>query len=511
MKKIVLFIVGMFITTTVITVFNSCKVSNSTINTGINTTIDDSTFFKTSQIAQYGSNGEGFFQNYDSISEQWYFEANPNAVLRLPSGGRCKFMRPFTVRKGWGMDSATVNKYFDDGGKDEDDADRNTVLTKVAQQPEFSYMDELINLQKRHPNSKVIWVCNIHTADTTELINAINYMMKGGVKFIGFEIGNEVYSQFNTFAEYITRATPFITAIRKHYPGKKISLPCANFGGRTVQINWHNDLKAYTGDYDAITVHFYPNEIILGSAYDQLPAKGNYTYPNQQLQNGFTTAFNILMGSDGSINNWISQAQAINTKKEIWVTEFNTKPSNEICNTWLNSAWQFKQFINSKTTAKIVTVHNGISADIYGMICKAQPTDAVNTALVKRTGLFAYTLANEILQQSTEITGAAAQYTITKPGTYTFYYINGDQPEYKPQIIANGFNVNVISHRYVTGNYLYSSAGNTGWMNKQTPPSYEISEIKTTATDTIKTISYGYIIYSITRKYLLQHRHRPTG
>jgi hypothetical protein len=499
MKKVINFIFGAFIAMTTITVYNSCKVTNSTVNTDVNTNID-SIQLKSYNIAQYGSNGEGFFQNVDSITETWYFAANPNPVLRLPSGGRCKFMRPYTIRKGWGMDSATVNAYFDNGGKDEDDADRNTVLQKVAQQPDYSYMDELINLQNRHGNLKVIWVVNIHTADTTELINAIDYMMKGGVKFIGFEIGNEVYSQFNTFEEYITRATPFITAIKKHYPGKKISLPCANFGGRTVQINWHNDLKAYAGDYDAITVHYYPNETILGAAYEQIPPKGNYTYPNQNLQDGFTTAFNTLMGSQGDINNWINQAKAINSQKEIWVTEFNTKPSNELGNTWVNSAWIFQQLINAQKTAKIVTIHNGVSADIYGMICRAQEPDSVNTAMVKRTGYFAYTLVNEMSATATKITNQIYNYTITKPGTYTYYYINGDQPGYLPNITAPGFKITVSAHRSVTGKYLYSSSGNTGWMNKQTRPNYEISEIKSSSTSYIYPITYGYITYTVSRK-----------
>lgn len=449
-----------------------------------------------------GTNGEGLFENIDDFSKSKLKELG-EVVIRFPGGPISRFSDPFNVRKGWGITPESVNYFFDnyEVGAEEDDpgGSREKWLGKEAAQPEYSYMDSLISLSQEMPGLSIIFVANVFTSTTEAQFAAIQYLKQGGVRIEAVEFGNEVYGKydFNT-ANYIATCEPIIALIKESYPEIKISLISGNFKGRRDHDQWNEQLAVYVNNpsnrIDYVTLHFYIGSDIATEAYSLLPAPKVIDYS--------TVDVDLANACDAYVEEVLLQErfqEEIDMAKSLYntgiiITEWNNNPAASWCNTLVNSQWLFSQMIGLEGV-DILCMHNGISPDIYGMMCQAKKQDDVATEMVVRTSYYAIKLANEI--KSKNVIDVYDEINITAAGDYCIPFIGLEQPIDLP--IFTSCPIESITARFISGVYPYSSAGAIGCQSKDQPKNYEITGVKEEEYITANVIeipsnSFGYFL-----------------
>ncbi len=451
-----------------------------------------------------GTNGEGCFENLDDFSKSKLKELG-DVVMRFPGGPISRFSDPFTTRKGWGITPESVNYFFDnyEVGAEEDDpgGSREKWLGKEAAQPEYSYMDSLISLSQEMPGLSIIFVANVFTSTTEAQFAAIQYLKQGGVRIEAVEFGNEVYGKydFNT-ANYIATCEPIIALIKESYPEIKISLISGNFKGRRDHDQWNEQLAVYVNNpvnkIDYVTLHFYIGSDIAPEAYSLLPPPKviDYSTVDVSLKEACDAYFEEVLLLE-RFQEEIDMAKSLYNTGVI-VTEWNNNPAASWCNTIVNSQWLFSQMIGLEGV-DILCMHNGISPDIYGMICQSKKQDDVDTEMVVRTSYYAIKLANEIKRIGVSNFYDAIE--IDAPGDYCVPFVGFDEGTVIPVDSAT-YPIESIKVRYISGLYPYSSAGSIGAQSKEQPKNYEIkgiTEVNLTDFDevTIPNNSFGYFLF----------------
>lgn len=457
-------------------------------------------FMVLSQVAfsqQLGFNGAGFFENYNAEVEQYLLDMHQPFVIRVPGGAISKFHDPANFNEGWGMSEKSVKDWFQKTGFDEDGNGLEKWLRKTGEQPNHSYLDDLIALQKKFPDMSVLYVLNILNSTAEANMKAIRYLMKNDVKVVGVEAGNEVYGKYATFTEYINDFEPIFKLLDKEFPQIKKGLVAGANTSRKDIVAWNEGLAKYKGNYDGVILHYYYTQRELGDAYSMIPLRSDYKpgVYDKELDKAFQKASDLLMAKD-MIGNGISYARDQFGDKEIWITEFNTKPSEMLCNTLLNGAWQFQQMVAYGEQATYLLVHNGVSPDKYGMISKATRVDSENSKMIKRMGYWAYVLASEAQDAQSIIKGSAPKLQLDDDGEMCLYFTNMDEA-YQLELNLDKLNGATATINYVTGDYLYSASGTTGYMGKTSEPSYEVNKInREKYTGTIPKNAFGYILIS---------------
>ncbi|MBC8045613.1 MAG: hypothetical protein H7Y00_02335 [Fimbriimonadaceae bacterium] len=451
-------------------------------------------FISSSVFGQhFGFNGAGFFENYDAQTIKWLHDWNQPFTIRIPGGAISKFHDPYNNRKGWGMTEANVKNWFNTSGFDEDGQGLDKWLRKTEEQPDHSFMDDLINLQKEFPNMQVIYVLNILNSTPEANMTALRYMIKGGVKIVGVEAGNEVYGKYNSFDEYVKDFEPVFKIVKKEFPQIKTAICVAPIKGIKEKDFWNQQMSKYKGDYDAAIVHFYYTGKEMKDVYSSMPENvvADENKINNSLDKVYRLAINTLM-ENKLFTYHIEESKRLFPGKAIWITEWNTKPSDVFNNTILNGAWQMKSLIDYRNDVEYLCIHNGVGPDKYGMISRTNKFDSEKTALVRRMGYWAYQLAGEA--------GNAIELKKDKTYIVSFsdeenvcYYFYNFGETYKTNI-QYAENNTIATIHYVSGKYIYSSSGTAGYMGKGTKASYEVNGIIAEKfSSTIPKNSFGYI------------------
>ncbi len=440
-----------------------------------------------------GFNGAGFFENYDSDVEQYLIDMHQPFTLRVPGGAISKFHDPANVKKGWGMTEAGVKSWFEKTGFDEDGNGLDKWLRKTSDQPDHSYLDDLISLQKKFPDMTVLYVLNILNSTPEANMKAIRYLMQNGVKVVGVEAGNEVYGKYASFQEYANDFEPIFKQLEKEYPQIKKGIVAGANLQRKELLKWNNEIAAYKGDYDAVIMHFYYTQKELSEAYEMINLKStSSTEFNSGLDKGYRKAAELML-SKKMFEEGIAYCHEKFPEKAIWVTEWNTKPSSVLNNTIVNGAWQFKTMVENRNQIEYLLVHNGVSPDIYGMITRKNKYDNVNEEMVRRVGYWAYILAAEVDNPIKITKEASIKLKADDDGEVCYYFTNLDEA-YNMKIETGNYKIASITIHYLSGKYIYSSAGIAGYMGKGTKPSYEVNGIKVEEyKGTIPKNSFGYI------------------
>lgn len=442
-----------------------------------------------------GFSGTGFFENYDADVEQYLLDMHQPFVLRVPGGAISKFHDPANVKKGWGMTEKSVKDWFEKTGFDEDGNGLEKWLRKTSEQPDHSYMDDLIALQKKFPDMQVLYVLNVLNSTPEANMQAIRYMMKNGVRIVGVEAGNEVYGRYASFDEYVNDFSPIFKMLDKEYPDIKKGLVAGANTTRKDIVQWNEALAAYKGDYDAVILHYYYTQRELGEAYDMIPLRSAYdpNKENKELEKAYDKAAELLL-SKQLLKDGIAYARDQFGAKPIWITEWNTKPSEMLSNTVLNAAWQFREMVMYNEQLEFFLIHNGVSPDKYGLISKANKVDSDNHDMIRRTGYWAYILASEAQGGKPLNKTGAQNLQVDADGEICLYFTNMDEA-YNLALDLSKLNGATVTINYVSGKHKYSAGGFAGYMGKNSVPSYEINGIKReTYNGTIPKNSFGYIL-----------------
>ena len=453
-------------------------------------------FFGTVVKAQnLGFNGSGFFENYNAEVEQYLVDMNQPFTIRVPGGAISKFHDPANVKKGWGMTEANVKTWFDKTGFDEDGNGYEKWIRKTEEQPDHSYLDDLIALQKKFPNMQVLYVLNVLNSTPEKNMQAIRYLMKNNVKVVGVEAGNEIYGKYASFDEYVHDFEPIFSMLTKEYPSIKKGLVAGANLSRKELVRWNESMAQYKGDYDAVIFHYYYTKNDLGEAYNMIPLRIKYdeNVTNKDLEKAYDKAAELLM-QKSMIDNGIDYARDQFGDKAIWITEWNTKPSEMLCNTILNGAWQFREMVEQSEQVEYLLMHNGVSPDKYGMISKGTYADSENATMIRRTGYWAYILASEAQGAQKLVKNEAPKMQVDDDGEICIYFVNMDEA-FNYAVDLGKLKATSVTINYVSGKHLYSGSGMTGYMGKGTKPSYEVNGIKREKfTGTIPKNAFGYIL-----------------
>ncbi len=442
-----------------------------------------------------GFNGSGFFENYNAEVEQYLTDMQQPFTIRVPGGSISKFHDPYNVQKGWGLSEKNIQDWFDKTGFDEDGNGLEKWMRKAGEQPDHSYLDDLIALQKKFPSMQVIYVLNVLNSTPEANMQAIRYLMQNHVRVVGVEAGNEVYGKYASFSEYVSDFEPVFSKVEKEFPAIKKSLIAGANLNRKELVKWNDDLAAYSGNYDAVSIHYYYTAKELGSVYDMIPLKTQYdpASGNADLDKAFTKAAEVLM-EKRLLEDGIAYAKNQFKGKEIWITEWNTKPSERLCNTIVNGAWQFQEMMTLRDQVPFLIMHNGVSPDKYGMISKRSAADSEQGDMLKRIGYWSYMLASEAGTGPRLIKGEKVSVQKDADGKTAIWFTNLDAA-YKAEIDYGKDKTAVITINYVSGSHLYSAAGTAGYMGKKSTPSYEVNGIqRETFSGTIPQNAYGYIL-----------------
>lgn len=465
-------------------------------------------------MVHLGFNGSGFFENYDSDSKKHFLELikpGTEITLRFPGGSISRFTEPYSVRKGWGMTEASVNRFFDQYENlqpDEDDPEggRDKWLRKVSEQPNYSYLDSLKELQAEVASLggklNVIWVSNIINSSIDEQFNTIKWLIDNNINLHAVELGNEVYGKYNFDpAAYIRDYLALRTAVHAQYPNVKFSIVSGNFRGRKDHAMWNETLRRELkiSEYEFVTIHFYIVQAEYPTPYSKLPKTKiaiDYTKGNQSLEDASKAYVSEIFEGTRFFQEITDAADFY--RKPLLITEFNSKPSNSFGNFLVNGAWIMKQLsdVVSPVTVDSICLHNGIAPDIYGVITLNQKQDSIRETMTKRIGWYSmfFALQPHVNDGFTKID--ASVYNLSaEPKTITLSEL----------FINDYINYEVSGYRvlYVAGKYLYSSCGYIGHMNKSQTPTYEIgnyTELQldpTTKTVTLPPNSYGTIIMQL--------------
>ena len=432
-----------------------------------------------------GMNGAGFFENYSIEADEYLAELGPFA-LRLPGGAISKFADPYNYRSGWGMTEENIQTWFDSTGFDEDGSGLDKWLRKASDQPDRSYMDDLADLQVKFPEMQIIWVLNVMNSTPEANLNALRYMIGRGVNITVVEAGNEVYGKYANFEEYRQDFEPLFNQIAVEFPDIKKSI-CLAPTDRREYTAWNNAIKSYHGNYDMGTLHFYLSEKYIPQSFALLPEKKviDYSAPDAELTACFNQYLYDSRSHFNTLDSIISICQGFIPGKEVIITEFNCKPSEAFCGTLANANYIFNQTSNQRYKVGYLCIHNGIGPDHYPIIGRKLKQDLTDKNLIRRPEYFALQLSQSLYYQNVD----------TLDYVFTFDNLGGDA--YTPATnFDSTFRLDSVIIFYLTGQYLYSSSGAIGLMNKNQPPTApEITGISIQKGSEIPANAFGYIIY----------------
>lgn len=277
--------------------------------------------------------------------------------------------------------------------------------------PEMFYFLEKI----RFEGIRIQGVLCIYEALTYEAIDTyIQGFIVRGMEITAFEIGNECFSQYNTFAEYMSVAEALVDSLDAIHPGIPIIFPMA---GRPIDsdldgvpgeaddiitsrdigqkhADWNNALAEWLKtqpEWFGIAPHIYPNQREFVNSpnipMNQVVIDGE---DNQALTNFFT---GFILEIPNAIAHYRKTLWYINEKfpgRPVYVTEFGT-PQAELRNTLAFSSYLWAVFTDIVSIGILDApcevywyFHSGISSASSGSYYPAKKNIDTGTGLISR-------------------------------------------------------------------------------------------------------------------------------
>lgn len=435
-------------------------------------------------------------------------ELHPN-YARWPGGGTLKFkhlMRP----KGYGYDIDEITAYINGGGGTSKDLEDWQNTYDAEQLLNYRYIDRFVQyMNGLLVKPKIIMGMNVTLGTVDENMEALDFLIANGIDVVAVEMGNEVYTQFTSFAAYYAKAEPFLLAVKAAYPAIVRTMVIAPHPERGFHKKWNDAFKAKLAETDLIqggVPHFYPALSLACSdaytSYNTNPkpnfeilydSKDSIVGPiadicNEDMGHMISdpapapgVAFNSF---DGLKANLDAQFPGL----PLYMTEWNFLPIENMANTLAEGFYAFKAILKLQENPNIVaaTVHNFVAPAGHGMINTPLPDDSIELPLHKRVKYYSFlvhSMAQDGYQEASlslpfEGLTAKAYY---KAGKSLVIGINESQSSISlssfgiPGYVTSGCSIKAVS-----GKQLYSSAGQNEFLGKnkyydQNPAPYEIN------------------------------------
>lgn len=306
-----------------------------------------------------GVNAAGFFENLTEESIDSFAAAvgDYRFILRAPGGAIAKYAITTESSGGWGITEESIN-YINENFISSEEEDISHIYEKwtrkMDEQPDYSYLESLVDLQKRFPNMEVSYAVNVYFGVDVAM-HPIAYLLQHGVRVKYVELGSETYSQvgynFDLFQSLTTPIRDSIDAL-----GLIPCYPVPAFWRKpnSQKIGWANNLNSFFSYNPAYFVpHFYFNEREFPAAVRPITDTALLL---QQIQSyDFDSLFSY-------VNSYMSNASGA------IVTESNSQPADLIGNTEANRILMDSVFAAGVHNYSAYCIHNGIAADKYGIL-----------------------------------------------------------------------------------------------------------------------------------------------
>ena len=450
-------------------------------------------------------NANGFFENRTPETDAAIAALPGTVYLGIPGGPISKLSQPVAVPKGWGLDDVFTAGIFE-LYPDEDGSEVTKWLDKEDAQPDHSYLDDCNYLSEAYPGDfGFVYRCNINSTPF-EAIQALQKLIDGGSSVYGVVLGSEVYSWLEfDFEKYIALSEPIITAILGYYPFMNIALCAAPNPERRDHTDWNNALQNYRKTHpwiDAIDVHLYIKGESCGIKPDPILMKTGVNYPI--LTEYFNKSYDTLLNTtsiSSRVTTFKSSFSAYEGpdgncgQAEIWCMEgFTENPSAYFGNTLLGAMSDFRSIVENFDTMSITGLQTGVAPDIYGKISRSNNYD-LTTGMLKRTGYFGVQLALEALGAGAADYSENASSQLATSGACFYFWCR--EAFGGAFLLPAGYEIESITVRRLTGQFLYSSSGSMQYMAKGSDKSYEIDgideDVFTQNLYSIPANSFGYI------------------
>jgi hypothetical protein len=389
---------------------------------------------------------------------------------------------------------------------DASNAAENTFILRFRADKELSAtdkLDEVIQLSNDFYNQNksfaIIYTINLKEHTPASVVSAIATLKQSNVAIAAVEYGNEYYSSEQAnfdFNAYKSAFAPYRDAIRASFPLLPHSIflaPRASSSGVSGGRNNHDIFNANVFDYlktvaspiDQVSVHIYYNANDCNVLTQPLEKR---VFNQQVLDAGLQDYYTSLYNQSKESDLWDKTLIYIknNTSAPINITEFGFDNTALYRNTLAYSAAMFAIWNRYSDQVNTLLIHNGVSLTTTSIINPYTPkfdvkqNDNIN---LPRLDYFTYKLFQD---------------NLTFKGIKIPVYISYNDNPYN--IISDGV-VTDLNYKFLSGSYIYSGSGRTGWMDNGTIPSYEISNISNITTITNNTIivpklSFGYVLYT---------------
>lgn len=285
--------------------------------------------------------------------------------VRLPGGAIAKYAQPTPFRGGWGLTKSNVD-YITTLYSSTDEEPTGTLekwYRKIDEQPETSYLYDLVEFCQAFPSAEIIWAVNLY-GSPEEAMEPIDFMLDHDIPLVAVEMGNESYSQcYKLFEVYdpVTKATmAFEYYLERMEPiramcierGLTIYHPAAPWNDRSDHMTWNGELADYTFiTGDGICKHFYTDGRRLSG-----------------LQEPVDTVLTLQQIADYEFEEFQDFKDFFNGSSDFIVTEANTQPAQLIGDTELNAVFIDSLISKGKREFKYFAIHNGVAPERYGIV-----------------------------------------------------------------------------------------------------------------------------------------------
>lgn len=302
---------------------------------------------------------------------------------------------------------------------------------------------------------QVLYVANLFSGTSNEVIKALQILEEAGVQLIGVELGNEYYlnayaDAFPDVDDYIRQARKFAEDIRDAFPNLPLSVvgaPSPAVKRPTDRVKGWNEALGQLDFYDAVSMHFYP----LGATAEAERPTVDCT--TQQALDMARIAF------QGSLDAYA----AVFEQRPIWVSEWNILGAPKWCGNGIAHAvfvTEMLLLIQSHPQVEIACYHTLLSRNQGFNLFVASPkkglTSTYNAHMFRMQDLLRKHLKKESLEMEWS----------RSPGTGDILY-RDTSAKLRARLVYNA-RASATAMQAIPGwssqQYVHYSLSDAGWM-----------------------------------------------
>lgn len=372
-------------------------------------------------------------------------------------------------------------------------------------------------------NSKVIYVANLLTGTTDEMVKVLEYFKSREIAVVGVELGNEYFfkayaEKFPTVQTYIEKCMPYVKILRSKYPQLKIGAIAAmvvdnKANGEFAKFmrTWDQVLGKETF-YDAYTVHLYPKgEICENNAGEDI----------QKIFSCTDLTLGVYMHNYHKITN--DYYKQFYGNKKYWITEWNIDKPDKLSNTFAHAAFAAEYLmgmidhnISEGNPIEYATFHNfgsaGYAYPLFSYATQSVPPINNDKTIAQNATYFPFLLMSQILQTGAERIKEKALYPqgisnqflnvqcyISKDKKKLFVFFENKSGKSMPLNLSET-QWKAVNYQALEANHQWSVAGMNGFYKKQ-PQMVDrmkfVQKALTGSSTTIPTYGVGYIEFQL--------------